>query len=269
MLSKLEILNFVLKYWNVSAFRNQNPKNVLETIKLFHPVKTEYELIRIGDINDGGYLLPNILDQVNFCLSAGVGKTSLFEEQLEKKNIISFLSDFSVDKPVNNLKTSIFQKKFINSYNSDITLNINYWIESLKKNNNLVISNSILKIDTEGAEYEILSGINENYLESFKILIIEFHNLEFLGNEVMMQLINSIKKKLLKYFLPVHIHPNNSSKLHDVSHLKVPSALEVTYLNKKLIRNFKPIDQLPSKLDNKNISKKKDINLPKYWYKNF
>ena len=267
MPSKLEILNFFLQKWNVNAFRNQNIKDIDKIIEFFHPVKTKYKLIRVGETNDGGYLLPDILNQIKFCLSAGVGNTCLFEKQLEEKNIISYLNDYSIPKPPNELKISFFEKKFINSYNSEKTLNVNSWINRLIKDNNLEIYNSILKIDTEGAEYEILPSLDENFLKEFKILVIEFHNLEFLGNEIILQLMSSIKKKILKYFLPIHIHANNSSKLHNIYNLKVPSAIEVTYLNKKLIDTYSPINEIPNKLDSKNVIKNQEIKLPIYWYK--
>jgi len=56
--------------------------------------------------------------------SPGVGQTSQFEDDLEKIGIKSFIADFSVEK-VQNVKTANFVKKYINSYNSKNTLNIN------------------------------------------------------------------------------------------------------------------------------------------------
>ena len=55
--------------------------------------------------------------------------------------------------------------------------------------------------------------------------------------------------------------------LLNIYNLKVPSAIEVTYLNKKLIDTYSPINEIPNKLDNKNVIKNQEIKLPIYWYK--
>lgn len=53
--------------------------------RMFYPYDLGYELIRIGSENDGGYLVPNILNEVNTCISPGVGHTNSFEKDLKKK----------------------------------------------------------------------------------------------------------------------------------------------------------------------------------------
>ena len=52
------------------------------------------ELIRIGGDGDGGYLLPDILNDISYCFSPGVSQTSFFEKELsENYNIQSFMVD--------------------------------------------------------------------------------------------------------------------------------------------------------------------------------
>lgn len=58
--------------------------------KMFRPYDLGYELIRIGSENDGGYLVPNILDEINTCISPGVGHTNSFEKDLKKRNCIIY-----------------------------------------------------------------------------------------------------------------------------------------------------------------------------------
>jgi len=97
-------------------------------------------------------------------------------------------------------------------------------------------------------------------------LVIEFHYFEFIGNEAFYKLLYPLIKKILEFFEVCHIHPNNCSSLFEVSSIKFPSALEVTFLNKKFIKKKEKIEHLPNKLDEKNIINKKDISLPSYWY---
>ena len=77
-------------------------------IDLFKPFNLNIPLRRIGSENDGGYLVPNILDDLKYCFSPGVGKSSNFEKDLEKYNITSFLADKNVLGPATKLKNFNF-----------------------------------------------------------------------------------------------------------------------------------------------------------------
>ena len=55
-------------------------------------------LIRLGAKNDGGYLVPDDLDNISCCFSPGVDSTIYFEKDLAKKKIPSYLLDSSIDK---------------------------------------------------------------------------------------------------------------------------------------------------------------------------
>jgi hypothetical protein len=66
---------------------------------LIRPVETGHSLIRIGPKNDGGYLIPNDISEVEYCFSPGVGGSYLFEKNLVEYGISSFLTDPSVKLP--------------------------------------------------------------------------------------------------------------------------------------------------------------------------
>ena len=72
-----------------------------ETIEAFfanlRENSAQVDLVRIGGAGDGGYLVPNDLKDVHFCMSPGVAETSCFEFQLASDyNMICCLADFSV-----------------------------------------------------------------------------------------------------------------------------------------------------------------------------
>ena len=262
MYSKLEILNLIINYFGAKAYRQVSNEKILNLIKCFKPIKTQFNLKRIGDKNDGGYLIPDIINDIKYCVSGGVGHTNEFELQLEKFGIKSFLADYSVGEP-KDLHNFSFEKKFLASYNNLDTININSWIKSF--GDEFEPEKSILKLDIEKSEYEVINSIDEDILKKFKILIIEFHGLEMIGEESFYQKLFSVKSKILKNFLTVHIHPNNCCGIHKVRKFKVPSVLEVTYLNKTIGNKVNEPCYLPHKLDAKNKLKYKDIFLPDYW----
>lgn len=262
---KLNFLNLFLNIRRIKAYRYIDDQKIKSIINFFKPTNTNHKLVRIGEKNDGGYLVPDILKNIKYCFSAGVGNTNKFEDDLKKFKIKSYLADFSVKKNLRNIADYNFLKKFISSFDSKNTKNINNWINDkiTKKELNL----SILKLDVEGSEYEILSCLNEEILKKLKIIIVEFHGLEMIGDENTNKILHSIKKKMLKYFYVVHIHPNNCCGIHNVSKFKIPSVLEVTYINKKNAKRKNGFCKIPNDLDSKNVLKEEKISLPRYWFK--
>ncbi len=263
-LNKLNILNKLLNFFGAKSYRQVSDKNISDIISLLKPYDTGISLLRIGGDEDGGYLVPNILNDIKFCFSPGVGNSSTFEKNLEDYGITSFLADKSVDGPATKLNNFSFDKKNIHSFSKRDNININDWMLSKISLNE--INKSILQIDTDGFEYEILIALEEKILSEIKILIIEFHGLEFVGNEYFNFILKSVLNKLNLFHTVTHIHPNNCCGIHNIGKFKVPSVLEVTLLNNKFINGRKPIKTLPSILDKKNVRKKKEIFLESYWY---
>lgn len=258
-----KIIKSLLSKNNISFYRNMNNEKMIKLIKLFRPYNLGYNLIRIGDEKDGGYLIPNCLDDIKFCFSIGVDNKFSFEKNLFKKGINSFLSDYSQDI----LKVPDifnFEKKNIKSFSTGNNLSINDWIEA--KRDIIKKEKLIFQIDVEGDEYEILSSISEKNLDQIKILIVEFHDLEYSGNKTLYQLIFAVMEKLLKKFDVAHIHPNNWKAPSLVNKYFFPSNLEVTFLNRSFVKTKSSIQNLPHKLDFKNVSDKPDIKLESYWY---
>ena len=118
-------------------------------------------------------------------------------------------------------------------------------------------SNKIfIKMDIEGDEF---SSLNE-YIKSHNSVLgfaIEFHDINNRSKEF-----NDLIKKLKKSYLIAHIHGNNYSKVDQTTGL--PSSVEITLINKKLIKeptllsNYKyPIDGL----DQPNKHSRPDIKL--------
>lgn len=221
-----------------------------------------YELKRIGSSNDGGYLIPNILNEIDFNISPGVGLSTSFEDDLLKYDVKSFLIDGTVDYNGDHF----FLKKNLSSYNdlSNITLN------SFVTTNPLIreSSNLMLQMDIEGAEIETLLSLSEETLKKFKVLVVEFHNFKDLHNLSYLKLYYSVFTKILKYFTIIHIHPNNFGQVVNLNNLKIPDIMEFTFLRNDLLRHKKNIRYLlPHSEDRKNSVKEDDIPLPEIFYK--
>lgn len=252
------------KYFGIGVFKANQflLKKFLDKIFIYD---CGYNLIRIGPNSDGGYLVPNILDKISYCFSPGVGKLTKFEDHLLKYKIKSFLADGQVNNPSSKKTKYNFLKKNISSFNNSNNITINKWIKNnIKKSN----KDFILQMDIEGSEIAVLNNIDEKNLKKFKIIIIEFHNFDYLGTKLGIKIYDDIFSKLLNNFTICHIHPNNCSDYCYIGKYKIPKVMEFTFLNSQLVKSKKLINKkLPHPLDFKNVENKKDISVPEIFYK--
>jgi hypothetical protein len=238
------------------------------------------ELIRIGSLDDGGYILTKeLVRKTKYCVSFGISDNFDFEKHLNKLTKCSVESyDYSIDKKfwferfkkdfIKFISFKIFKLKkifnmfkyidfllFFNKKNNLFFLkrvDRNQFIDTMKKyQNNQGI---LLKIDIEGSEYNFIDII-EQYEKNIIGFVIEFHDLE---NNIKI-LKNFIAN--LKYYNLIHIHGNNYSIINNQGN---PSVLEMTFSHKKYLNNLKennnrnyPINGL----DYPNAKRAKDIKL--------
>jgi hypothetical protein len=239
-------------------------EEILNTLNLLKPKKTEHDLVRIGNpYGDGGYLLPNDFKGIEYCFSPGVSEEISFDLEIAERGIECFLADYSVERPPVDHKNIRFTKKFISSFTKNNCINVNQWIID---NSNNFKGDGLLEMDIEGQEYEVISSLEEDLLKKFRIIVIEFHHLHHLFEEVSYNLMNSVFLKLSKYFRVVHLHPNNYSSILKKNNVIIPELMEITFLRKDRISNSSPSTDFPNKLDRNNTDNK-DLVLPKCWYK--
>ena len=240
--------------------KKTSKKKLLKLLKKLLPKKIDIDLIRLGDDNDGGYLVPNDLHGVEKNYSAGVGFLTGFEKDLEERfSIHSNLLDFNEINKTILPKNSNFLKKKLSLEDKSTEISINKWIEENDKE-------ITLKIDIEGDEYSVLANISDQNLKKVRILIIEFHDLRNLRSNSFLNFFEKIISRLDSYFYSCHLHINNTSKVKNINNLKIPDMIEVTFLRKDRINNFSnEFAKLPHILDQKTVINKKEIFIDKNW----
>lgn len=253
-----KLLKFFKIYISIErTFNNDRIQNISRFLKKNRPVTTEFDLVRIGGSNDGGYLVPNDLSGVKYCFSPGVDISSSFEYDLHKNfNIQSFLSDYSVDKPAIDCSGFKFQKKFLDSKTDIINDTLSDWINKEKNNNEM-----ILQMDIEGFEYDVLIETSRDILKKFRIILIEFHQFDQIFSQYGFKMIKSIFDKLNLDFYIVHIHPNKCCGVSETQGLKIPNTIEYTFIRKDRVGSIKNTKQFPHKLDHN-----KEFILPSNFY---
>lgn len=206
-----------------------------------------------GGKHDGSYVLASkILDNTSAVYSYGIGTNVKFDTDLANNfSFPIFQYDHTIENtPVKN-PNFIFKKEALSSHNL---------VKHLQENGHDDKNDLLLKIDTEGAEYELFENTDLNVFKKFNQIVIEVHYIKDC-DERCVKLINAL---LLSHKL-VHIHANNYSSLID----GLPGTLELTLVRDDLIPNDATLSTKPAPtegLDTPNNSNKSDYVLD--WWLN-
>ena len=216
--------------------------------------------IRLGDTNDGGYVMFDGLSYDGF-ISGGIEYTNTFENEfIEKYGTHCYAFDYSIEELPQQNDKIIFKKLEINEEN-----NLSYLINLHEK--------CFVKMDIEGSEWNWLLSLNENTLNRISQMVIEFHFLlmidENVQNNEELFLAEFTKRmrileKLNKTHVMCHIHGNNYSQNMKFNENVLPQVIECTFLNKNIFKNdpskliFKNIRSLPTVFDAPNCTKIND-----------
>lgn len=234
-----------------------------ELLRSLHPVAPGKDLIRLGPQGDGGYLLPDDLDGIQYCFSPGVSTESGFEVALAERGLRVFLADFSVDGPAEPHPNFIFDKKFLGALSNETFMTLDEWKSGRLPDHE---GDLILQMDIEGAEFETLLSASDRLLAQFRIMIIEFHYLQELFNKPFFVLASRVFQKLLQTHSAVHIHPNNCCGSIKGSGLEIPRVAEFTFHRKDRLENTSYRRDFPHPLDSDN-TRKRTLVLPRCWYR--
>ena len=185
------IIQKILSFINRASVRLTDQNSLKDFLGKLSPVKFSGGLLRLGPDGDGGYLVPNDLNDIGACFSPGVSFVSGFEKECAERGMKIFLADRSVDGPAENHDLFSFTKHFIGSYTTEGFLTIDGWVNDSVEDND---TDLMLQIDIEGFEYEVIDDIIKHNIKPKQILL-EFHHFyPTIGNIKTELYINKIKK---------------------------------------------------------------------------
>lgn len=243
-------------------------------------------MIRIGSNNDGGYVIPELSDfPLSNLFSFGFGYNADFELEALSNIKVKFvyLYDYSITSMFSTLIIDLkhFLKNYFRSYSFGsignyfkfsrtflivkLHRNIHYRPYKLTKisgkeneidikylGKEIGFSESIIKMDVEGSEFDVLNVENFKYIESAQIIIVEFH--DCVRRELAFyHILNLFESK----FYIVNTHINNFGK---ISQDGIPDVIELTFLNRKFApANLKLVKKIPNDLDRPSDTTKAEI----------
>ena len=234
--------------------------------RLFHqlvPVATNLELVRLGGSLDGSYLVPLIDLKYDGLISPGVGQTFEFERAIADSNCKVVLIDGTVNRPQNLPTDFIFLQKMLGS--SEHSRDNQISIEAVINRYFPTSQSLVLQMDIEGGEYEVLNSMDENELNPFALVLVEFHHLHKLNESSEWN--SAIKRAIqifMRDFLLVHSHPNNAGGFFLWRFRKLPKVVETTWIRKSLVGEIHGPAKLPHALDSRNDTLMEDLIFPSF-----
>lgn len=226
--------------------------------ELLTPVSTTVEKKRFGPVNDGGYVILNKSFGEVAVFGYGVGHDATFEGQVaDSLGCKAFVFDHTLGDKIPELyPNTTFVPEGITG--KDETDDLKTFSTHLNK---LVgpEGNVFLKIDVEGAEWDVIT--NENF-DRVTQLVIEFHDLEE-QTEQKINLINKIRQN----FDLVHIHGVNchNQPIFFVDRVvRIPRYIECVFIRKGLVDIVPCNEQYPTSLDAKSRLDAPDV-LQDFW----
>jgi len=234
----------------------------IEFFNSLNPVNNGHQLIRIGSGSDGGYLSPNDLAGINWCISPGVAMTWDFEEMLwQQYRIPSYMLDYSVDLSSQLDFNYAFEKKYVGTINCchQITLDKLLDSKTFEGANDL-----LLQMDIEGDEYLALLNTSEKNFSRFRIIIVEFHNLDrIIEFNFFNKVVRNLFMKVSQTHDIVHLHPNNAGGTFKLQGMEFPKVIELTFHRKDRAIRYFGNNPVPNVLDVRNSVTSREIRLEK------
>lgn len=185
--------------------------------------------IRVGSREDGGYVAPREIFEVEALFSPGVAQSSSFELEFAEKGIACFLADASVSGPAVEHELFAFDKVFLGPVTREGWISLDDW---LKKCNLKASRNLAMQIDIEGGEWDLLQQVTSESLDAFRFILIELHSLDKLWHASEVQKMTEALQALTANHDVVHIHGNNYDVEVDFSGVRFPRTLELTLVRK-------------------------------------
>lgn len=212
-------------------------------------------LIRVGGMDgDGGYIMVDDFNGDMRAYSLGIGNNVSWDMDIADKGVQVFMYDHTITGLPQVHTLFHFYRLGVGEEVGCLPLK-----KILEKNNDLDNDNLILKMDIEGAEWEVINKIPTDLLNNFKQITLELHNMCKLENK---EIVLKVLEKINMTHQTIWVHGNNAGQAQIANGILIPNLIEATYARKSsyLFENGEKCE-FPMPLDLPNLAKRRDFDL--------
>lgn len=221
----------------------------------------------MGPEQDGGYVVPEAIFDVEGLISPGVGSSCDFDQTIANHGAPVLMIDHTVTGPPAPHDRFQFLKMELSAFDSETEISVKSAVAAMGAGRDLA-----LQMDIEGAEWTVLSSTDQHTLDSFKVMVIEFHNFHILVTSATgLSTAKNVFRRLRRSHEVAHVHVNNCCKgfwlpaANNAPPVYAPSTFELTMVRRDSFDVTMRPARIPSELDFKNLGHKPIPTLPQEW----
>ncbi len=218
---------------------------VVEALRLLAPSDVAgVPKIRIGGPHDGGYVMLDCLRARAPVMSFGIGPSMTFDLDMAGRGHPVLMFDHTIERLPDSDDGCTWFREGIGHVPGGALPTLAEHMAKLPDG----AKDPLLKLDVEGAEWDVLSHADPAVLARFSQIVIEFHDLAQLAEPAF----NARALRALQAlgaFAPIHVHANNFADLALVEGLMVADVMEVTYVRRDLVSLRPSATSYPTPLD--------------------
>ncbi|AUN95708.1 class I SAM-dependent methyltransferase [Pseudazoarcus pumilus] len=236
---------------------------------LMHLLKPEAlvdgDYVRLGRDHDGGYVMAADLLNGGVAYSFGIADDVSWDADMAERGYEVFQYDHTIERLPDSHERFHFEAVGICPSGRDGG-RLRSLYALLERNGHAARRDLVLKIDVEGAEWEVFAAMPAESLRCFAQIVVELHWLDRAGDAAFFATAHEALSRLRREFVPVHVHGNNYGGLRVLGGVCIAPVLEVTYVRRDLART-KPDDRcFPTPLDQPNHPDRPDLWLGRFEY---
>jgi len=187
-------------------------------------------LARKGRDNDGGYVMLEYGLDNAIAYSLGIKDDVSWDLDLAARGCQIYQYDHTIDRlPFEHPNFRWFRIGIAAQSSADGVMSS--LGDLMMRNGHHKRQDIIVKMDIEGAEWDVFDAMDQATLQQLSQIVVEMHNFAVRGHDLLPQIV-SVLHKLGATHQPIHVHANNWGYLGLIGGTMIPDTLEVTYVRR-------------------------------------
>jgi hypothetical protein len=223
------------------------------------------EKIRVGAAGDGGYIMLNDTAGIEAAYSLGIGGDVSWDLAMARLGLPIFQFDHTVEGPPVAHELFRFHQRKIGPVPDPASRTVS--LDQLLRDNAHLGRNLILKIDIDGAEWDVIDQLDGDLLKNFRQIICELHDLNRFIDPAWNARAARVIAKLTRCHRLIHVHGNNFVLPFWNGVADFPDVLEASFALASAFDLVESDETFPGLLDCANARGTPDIPLGNFRFK--
>lgn len=220
--------------------------------------------VRLGRELDGGYIGPDDFQGIDTAFSFGINDDISWDLDAADRGLTIYQFDHTVTDPAPHDGRMVFQAKRIDRFTGPESQALGDLIRQHDKGAER--PNLVLKMDIEGAEWDVFDATAEKDLARLAWIVCEMHYLQGLAEHHHRAIMDRCLQKIARHFAVVHVHSNVWGGYASLANTVVPNVMEVTFVNRALYELAQGDELFPGPLDRSCDPEQPDFHLGSFAY---